>query len=254
MRHAPRVTRTLDIALLPAEALTVEADYLVVVDVLRATTTIATLFAAGLDSLLAVDNIAVARSRADSENRVLFGEVNGLPPDGFDYGNSPQAAFEARIANRGAVLFTTNGTRALTTLAKRGPVTAGALVNASAVARDAVQHERVVIVCAGSAGGTRFALDDFAAAAAIAQRIAALAPIAKLGDAARMALGLAATPGWVTGAIRESHHAGLLGRLGLGADVEFALREDIFAAMPTGRILENGDLWLFDAGKSGAPG
>jgi 2-phosphosulfolactate phosphatase len=253
MRHAPRVTQTLDIALLPAEALTMAADYRVVVDVLRATTTIATLFAAGLDNLLAADDIDVARSRAKAEKRLLFGEVNGLPPAGFDHGNSPEAAFEAPVAGRGAVLFTTNGTRALTALAKRGPLTAGALVNASAIARDAVKHERVVIVCAGSAGGTQFALDDFAAAAAIAQRIAALAPAARLGDAARMALGLAATPGWVTSAVRESQHAGLLGKLGLGADVEFALREDIFAAVPAGAVLENGDLRLFNAGEGGAP-
>ena len=229
-----------------------DADYLVVVDVLRATTTIATLFAAGLNSLLAVDNVEVARSRARSENRLLFGEVNGLPPDGFDYGNSPQAAFDAPIAGRGAVLFTTNGTRALTSLAGRGPVTAGALVNASAIARDAAKHERVVIVCAGSAGGAQFALDDFAAAAAIAQRIASLVPTVKLGDAARMALGLAATPGWVSAAIRGSHHAGLLGTMGLGTDVEFALRENIFAAVPSGRILENGDLLLSDRGDGGA--
>ncbi len=79
----------LDVALLPSEALAIAADCYVVVDVLRATTTIATLFAHGLERLTCADDIERARGIARDRGALLFGEVQGLPPEGFDHGNSP---------------------------------------------------------------------------------------------------------------------------------------------------------------------
>src|SRR5688500_18674541 len=105
--------QSLEIALLPAEAQAIEADCYVVVDALRATTTAATLFARGLRDLVAVDSIEMARDLARRDGRMLFGEVDGHPPAGFDFGNSPVEASTARVEGRGAVLFTTNGTAAL---------------------------------------------------------------------------------------------------------------------------------------------
>jgi 2-phosphosulfolactate phosphatase len=162
--------------MLPAEALEREADCYIVVDVLRATTTIAALFGAGLSSLLAVNEIELARERARSEGRLLFGEVDGFPPTGFDYGNSPLEAARAPVAGRGGALFTSNGTAALCKLAGRRAVVTGAVVNVSAVVRFAVEFARVTIVCAGNHGGKVFSLEDFAASAMIAGALRALAP------------------------------------------------------------------------------
>lgn len=141
-----------------------------VVDLLRATTTIATLFEAGLRDLLAVSDIEQAREYARRDGRLLFGEVGGLPPPGFDFGNSPVEAATAPVRGERAVLFTTNGTTALCALAGRGKVIAGALANLGAVASAAAELSDIAIVCAGEDGGRRFALEDFAAAGVIAAR------------------------------------------------------------------------------------
>jgi 2-phosphosulfolactate phosphatase len=242
----------LDIALIPAEAAAMDADCYVVVDVLRATTTIAALFAGGLKDLLVVATIDEARERARRESRLLFGEVNGLPPPGFDFGNSPVEALRAEIGGRGAVLFTTNGTSALCALAGRGAVFTGALSNAPAIAERVAAYERVVLVCAGTEGGRRFALEDFAASAEIARRVARVAPGLELGDAAGLALTSQGFDDYLASAlpqqtapstrlITSSVHGRRLVELGLAADVQFALRIGTSQATPL--VVADGAGW-----------
>lgn len=220
----------IEVAVLPAEAMAIEADCYVVIDVLRATTTIATLFGQGLRSLVALDDIEEARRRAKAESRLLFGEVHGLRPEGFDYGNSPVEAKRADVDGRDAVLFTTNGTRALCALGSRGVVLAGALANREAVARRVSEYERVALVCAGEAMGRRFGLDDFVAAGSIAGRILALNPGALLDDAARISAALAS--GALEETLRSSHHANRTRLIGLGHDIDFALEPDTSEVAP----------------------
>ena len=112
----------IDLAMLPAEAEAMPSEAYIVVDVLRATTTIATLFAGGMTSLIAAGRQELARHLAAAEGRLLMGEVGGLPPAGFDFGNSPVEAAAAPVAGRGGVLFTTNGTAALCLLAGGGHI------------------------------------------------------------------------------------------------------------------------------------
>ena len=229
--------------MLPSEAAATGADCFIVVDVLRATTTIAALFGAGLAELLIVDDVEVAR-RSASDGRLLFGEVRGLPPEGFDYGNSPVEAAAAAVAGRSAVLFTTNGTTALRSLAGAAMLLAGALVNADCVARAALPFEHVTVVCAGSLGGASFAVDDFAAASTIVAIVAGQSPAARLGDAARLGRDLAAKPGWATDTIRSSQHAGLLGKLGLGADIDYACQISVLDVAPRAEGFHGSDLVL----------
>ena len=226
--------------MLPAEAAFLDANCFVVVDVLRATTTIATLFGRGMHSLTALENIDAARAAARTEDRILFGEVGGVKPDGFDFGNSPVDASTATVTGRDGALFTTNGTRALAQLATRGTVLAGALVNAQAVASAAAEFDRVAVVCAGGGGGTVWGLDDYAAAAVIFARLHRLAPHAVLDDASTLAVHLTKEAGWAKGSILSSHHAGVLRRLGLGPDVDFAAREDIYEVAPSGALVSAG--------------
>ncbi|MBI2765502.1 MAG: 2-phosphosulfolactate phosphatase [Chloroflexi bacterium] len=228
----------IDVAMLPAEAEALEAGAYLVVDVLRATTTIAAMFGAGLRSLNLAASIDVAREMASRDGRLLFGEVGGLPPAGFDYGNSPIDAARAPIQGKDAVLFTTNGTTALCKLAGRGAVLAAAAANATAVARHAAEtYESVAVVCAGEEGGLRFALEDFAAAGIIVAALSALAPAAALGDAAALARH---TPE-LDQLIGLSRHARLLRELGLGDDVAFSARVDTSRAVPI--VMACGDGW-----------
>ena len=246
------MTKRLDVALLPSEAAAMEADAFLVIDVLRATTTIATLFEGGLADLLVVDTIEAARERARAEGRVLFGEVGGLPPEGFDHGNSPAEAATLALAGKGAALFTTNGTRALCGVAGRGAVATAAFANAPAAARWAAAYERVALVCAGNTGGKRFALEDFAAAARLVQLIARESPGLDLGDAAGVAAEASGYEDWIAPGLPQrtgrsarlvagAHHARGLKALGLDADIAFAAREGTSEAVP--RMVEHGEGW-----------
>lgn len=237
--------RSIDIAILPAEALELGADCFIVVDVLRATTTIATLFAAGLNDLLVMSGLDEARQRAAKEGRLLFGEVAGLRPDGFDFGNSPVEAAAASVAGRGAVLFTTNGAIALCGAAGRGTVIAGALANLGAAAAYSRAFERVAVICAGNGRGKGFSLEDFAAAGAICRAIRDLDPGIETGDAANLAMGLN-----TAAAISGSHHASLIRNLGFEADIDFALQANTSHAVPV--VSACGDGWALLTGT--APG
>ena len=219
--------RSIDVAVLPVEAGYTGGDCFVVIDVLRATTVIAVLFERGLRELTAMDNLEAARVRASATGALLLGEVDGLAPPGFDAGNSPVEAGQLAVAGRDAVHFTTNGTRALVGVGALGPVVVGGAANSAAVcASVAERYERVVIVAAGNGAGMRFSLEDFAAAGIFVRLLREAAPGAEAGDAAVLAGSLAPS------LIGESRHAGLLRGLGLGADVEFAMREGTSTAVP----------------------
>ena len=246
------MTKRLEVALLPSEAETIDADAFLVIDVLRATTTIATLFEGGLADLVVVDEIEAARERAQSEGRLLFGEVGGLPPEGFDYGNSPAEAATLDVRRKGAVLFTTNGTRAICGSAGRGAAATAAFANAGAAARWAAAFDRVALVCAGNSGGKRFALEDFAAAARLVQLVARESPGLELGDAAGVAAEMGGYEDWIAPGLPQrtdrsarliagAHHAQGLKALGLGADIALAAREDTSGAVP--EVAEHGDGW-----------
>lgn len=133
---------TLDVALTPApvEAGGVggQATRFVVVDVVRATTTLSVVFEHGARAVYATRNIGTARTlrRDRAPDARLAGEQGGLPPEGFDFGNSPAEMTAARCAAQELVFATTNGTRALAacTHIEGARIYTGAFRNAAAVA------------------------------------------------------------------------------------------------------------------------
>jgi 2-phosphosulfolactate phosphatase len=246
------MSRSIDIALLPAEAAEMPADCYVVVDVLRATTTLATMFERGIASVTVAQQEELARQLAAERGALLCGEVGGLAPDGFDFGNSPVEMRRAELTGKHAILFTTNGTRAFCEVAGKGIVLAGALANVSAAAEAATRHETVTIVCAGNAGGRRFALEDFAAAAQVVQAMLSLSPGAEVGDAAGMAAEVWGYENWIAPglpqqtdrsgrALRGSSHGRRTADMGFGADIQFASQRDTSGSVPA--IVEFGEGW-----------
>ncbi|HEX4124349.1 MAG TPA: 2-phosphosulfolactate phosphatase, partial [Tepidisphaeraceae bacterium] len=160
----------IDVAFLPRDVAGRDLSRLAVVvfDVLRATTTITAALAAGVSEIHAFGDIPSAREamRTFPSNRLLCGEVNCLPPPGFDLGNSPRAFNRAEHAGRPMLLSTTNGTRALLAAAGAGAVLCGALVNARAVADAIIALDRdVLLLCAGTQGGV--AMEDLLGAGAV---------------------------------------------------------------------------------------
>jgi 2-phosphosulfolactate phosphatase len=144
----------------------------VVIDVLRATTTICQAVAAGANDILPfveVDDARAAAAFAPAGTVVLGGERAGGRIAGFDLGNSPSDYTPDTVGRRRVIITTTNGTRALdhARLARR--VLVGAFVNLSAVAESVRMEPRVDILCAGTDGGaTR---EDILAAGALVARL-----------------------------------------------------------------------------------
>jgi 2-phosphosulfolactate phosphatase len=140
-----------------------------VIDVLRATTTIATALFNGARSVVPVESsdLAITRSKQFERSEVvLAGERKMLPIPGFDLGNSPLSYTPDAIGGRTVLLTTTNGTRALMGLQGTRDVVVAAYVNHAAVTamlRTAVRADTdVAIVCAGDEG--HFSLEDAACA------------------------------------------------------------------------------------------
>lgn len=161
----------------------------VVIDVVRASTTIVTALAEGARAVLPVATPEEARARAlewpDGE-ALLGGERGGEPPPGFECGNSPAEYSGARVRGRTVIFTTTNGTRALLAAAGARQVAVGGFVNAAAVVRWLAQQPGPwLLVCAGELG--RFCLEDATCAGLLVARLRAARPEAAASDAARAA-------------------------------------------------------------------
>src|SRR3954451_15948536 len=128
--------RTIDVALTPRE--TLAAEVVIVVDCIRATTTICRAIAAGYERVVCVASVAEARRRAPGLPAALLGgERVGLAPPGFDLGNAPGEYDDRRALV--LVLTTTNGTRAILRATREAPhVLVGSLAVLDAVCRAAL--------------------------------------------------------------------------------------------------------------------
>jgi 2-phosphosulfolactate phosphatase len=148
----------IDVAFTPAEAS--PAHVAVVVDVMRATSTIAQALASGYERVLCCREIdeALALREELGDDAVVGGERNAILVAGFDLGASPRDYLEPRAPT--AVMTTTNGTRTiLAAAASSDHVFLGSLLNLDAVAAAAAAPgEDVTVVCAGYQGA--FAVDD----------------------------------------------------------------------------------------------
>ncbi|HHO57911.1 MAG TPA: 2-phosphosulfolactate phosphatase, partial [Oceanithermus profundus] len=173
--------RRLSAVLSPAEALPRAATALVV-DVIRATTTAAFLLDGGARELVLTAEVAQARAEARRRGALLAGERGGLPPEGFDLGNSPREVHPDRVRGRTVVMTTTNGTRAALRAAGAAErVGLAALVNAGAAVRwAAARGGDVVLLAAGREG--RAALDDAYVLGALVAGFRGLEPDARLDD------------------------------------------------------------------------
>lgn len=208
-----------------------------VFDVLRATTTMAAALAAEAREIRLFADLASAKSAADAFDgpRTLVGEVECLPPEGFDLGNSP-GAFDRRLHD-GRTLFmcTTNGTRALLAAAEGEEVLPAALVNRSAVARALAGGGRdLTLLCAGTNGQP--ALEDLLGAGSVIDRLTLEGDVTFDSDVARLAL--AAWHGCthdLLQVLRETQGGRNIIAAGLDEDIEFAERVDGFDVV--GRLI-----------------
>jgi 2-phosphosulfolactate phosphatase len=192
----------------------------IVVDVLRATSTIAQALASGFRRVLCCAEIEEARAfRAEIPDSLVGGERKAVRIEGFDVGASPREFLEPRAET--LILSTTNGTRAILEAARRSDeVLLGSLLNLAAVAR-AAQGRDTVIVCAGFQRA--FALDDAYCAGRIVQLLEAERSDAAI--AAELVARAFPTP-------LEALNARTYGPPGLEEDIAFCARESVLDVVP----------------------
>ena len=194
----------------------------IVIDVLRATSTIAQALSAGYRRVLCVAEIDEARAlRAGLPDSVVGGERDAVRIDGFDVGASPREFLQPLAET--LILSTTNGTRTIVTASERcDEVLLGSLLNLDAVAAAARERgEDVAILCAGYKGA--FALDDAYCAGRLVQllggeRSDAAVAAAVLADAYPTAL--------------DGLNARTYGPPGLEEDIAFCARESELDVVP----------------------
>ena len=205
----------------------------VVVDVLRATTSMIHALASGAESIRPCGEIDEAfRLAAEfpQGRAILGGERQGLPIDGFDFGNSPASYDEAACRGKTVIMTTTNGTRAILASLDADRVFIAAFPNRSAtVAALRADRRPAHLVCSGTDG--RISLEDATLAGSLASSL--LAQGYRSGnDEAEIAAGL--WSGVTSGAepLADRLARGRGGRrvrsIGLGADLEDASRIDRF--------------------------
>jgi 2-phosphosulfolactate phosphatase len=231
-----REERDVQVHLLPllAPAGRLAGGLALVIDVLRASTTIVHALAAGCVCVRPCAEVDEARALADSlpAGKVLLGgERGGRPLADFDLGNSPREYTTARCKDMTLVFTTTNGTRALIRAAEADRALIGAFVNFSAVCEQIRQDRRPLhIVCAGTDGN--ITMEDTLLAGALVDCLSEAMEV-RLNDSARLAWDCFENHGRLLRAALDLSEGGTqLRQLGYDEDIAAAAVVDKFALVP----------------------
>ncbi len=218
----------------------------VVIDLLRASTTICYGLAAGAREIIACLEVDEARRAAEeiTPKPLLGGERGGVQIDGFDLGNSPDEYRPETVAGRTIVFTTTNGTKAMLSCRGARRVLIGSFVNVSAVCAQLNPNQPTHLICAGTE--SRITREDVLCAGAIVDRLSAweLVGASDLNDEARIARdawretmrGLEIDdPGAIeklARTLRDTRGGKNLVALGLEHDIDAASHIDRFSIVP----------------------
>ncbi len=217
-------------------------DLIIVVDVLRCSSSIVSAFAIGVKAVIPAETLKeVFALRKQHSDYLLAGERKGRKLRGFDFGNSPLEFVQEAVEGRTVVMTTTSGTKALVRCRGAEHVLIGAFLNAEAVAKKAAEIAQsdgvnVSFVLAGEKG--LFSFEDFLCAGSIAAGFSAEA-----FDFSDEALAAVSAFDWAKDSlgecVRKSRHAKHLAELGFERDVEFCCvlnRFDLVPVYKDGRI------------------
>jgi 2-phosphosulfolactate phosphatase len=207
----------------------------VVIDVLRASSTIIYALSQGAREVIPVANLGEAgrmASTLDPASYVLGGERGGKQIEGYRLGNSPLEYTAEAVADKTVILSTTNGTPAIQAAAEAEELLVGGFVNAHAVAQAVRDAENdVTIICAG--WENRVSLEDTLCAGFLVDLLLDGASPANLSDTAYMALWqYRHDQGDLSVPISRCNHARRLEDLGHGLDISVCIEIDAWPAVP----------------------
>ena len=150
------------------------SDIAVVIDVLRATTTIACALTNGADSIEVFSDLELLKKKAGNwpvGNALMLGERGGKKIKGFDLGNSPLSVTKDIVQGKRLFMSTTNGTKALNKVKNVKYLYSMALLNRKAVSEKIISLERGNVLILGSGWEGSYSLEDSLAAGALAEYI-----------------------------------------------------------------------------------
>jgi 2-phosphosulfolactate phosphatase len=216
----------------------------VVIDVLRASSTIVTALAHRADQVIPVNEpteaIELSRSIGVTEC-ILGGEQKGLKIEGFDVGNSPLEYDAAIVAEKKVILCTTNGTKVTRRMSGAAEVLIGSYLNLQAISDYlSAGDQDVLLVCAGREG--QASLEDLACAGMLVQSLQQQRSALELTDAASVALFV--TERAQTTTLEQffavTQHGRYLVKIGMAADLQVCAVLNKFAIVPRyvdGRVI-----------------
>jgi len=214
--------RSLDICLTPAllHLFPLEQKVVVVIDVLRATSTICVAIDNGAKKVMPIPSVDECR-KYESDEHIIAAEKNGVKIEGFKYGNSPYDFMGEKIAGKTIFLTTTNGTKCIEASKNAHKVIAGSFLNLDATVEWLRQYDNdILLFCAGWKG--HYNLEDTMLAGAIA--LALEDETNQMSDAVLHAkiLYRLARPDLVR-SIKHSSHYNRLASFGLKKDIEYCM-------------------------------
>ncbi|MEH2046186.1 2-phosphosulfolactate phosphatase family protein [Nostoc sp.] len=212
----------------------------IAVDVLRATSTIATVLASGGEAVQVfsdLDQLIEVSEKWPAEKRLRAGERGGAKVAGFELGNSPLDCTPELVQGRRLFISTTNGTRALQRVQDSPNVLAAALINRAAVVQflQELQPETVWIVGSGWEGS--FSLEDTVCAGAIAHSILQQTQLSpeELAGNDEVISAIALYSQWqdnLLGLLHQASHGQRLLRLDCLDDLKYCSQTDILDVLP----------------------
>ena len=212
----------------------------IAVDVLRATSTIATVLAAGGEAVQVfsdLDQLSEVSEKWPAEKRLRAGERGGAKVAGFELGNSPLDCTPELVQGRRLFISTTNGTRALQRIQNSPNVLAAALINRAAVVQflQELQPETVWIVGSGWEGS--FSLEDTVCAGAIAHSLLQQTTLSlkELAGNDEVISAIALYSQWqdnLLGLLHQASHGQRLLRLECQEDLKYCSQTDILDVLP----------------------
>ena len=216
---------------------TIDESCCVIIDVLRATTTIVTAFANGARSIIPCHSVEQATEIAKQQQVLRGGERNCVKPETFDLGNSPAEYSSDVVRGMDIAFTTTNGTKAMLACARADKLLLAAFSNLSAITSRTAQDSTLNIICAGTDG--EITLEDVLLAGAIVHARTEQ-PLAGVNDQATLALNtwkeIIASDVPATALfdkMKESRGGRNLLQVDKVADIQFAANIDTTSMIPT---------------------
>lgn len=215
-------------------------DCAIAIDVLRATTTMATALANGAEAVQvfsSIDQLMQTSEAWPPEKRIRAGERGGATVEGCDLGNSPLDCTPERVSGKRLFISTTNGTRCLERIQNAPVVLTAALVNRNAVVQYLLSHQPETVWISGSGWEGSFSLEDTVCAGAIAHSL-----LVKTGVSLKEMAGndevvgaIALYTQWQDNLLELLHqasHGQRLLRLGVTDDLKYCAQTDTLEVLP----------------------